>query len=158
MENIYYINNKEKRMVHGEEEYLLDTLRNHGYSEVKRGCDEGECGSCMVLLNGKPVNSCRVFTAAVIGQKITTVKGIGDIHHPHVIQKAFVETGAVQCGFCTPAMVLSAYYLLQNNSNPTDEEIEAGMEGVLCRCTGYIKIIDAVKLAAQKMKDYEEIS
>lgn len=158
MKNIFYINNKEKQLIHGEEEQLLDTLRNHGYNEVKRGCDEGECGSCMVLLNGKPVNSCRVFTAAVVGQEITTVKGIGDIHHPHVIQEAFVETGAVQCGFCTPAQVLSAYYLLRNNPHPTDEQIEAGMEGVLCRCTGYIKAIDAVKLAAKKMKDYEEIS
>jgi carbon-monoxide dehydrogenase small subunit len=103
-------------------------------------------------LNGKPVNSCRVFSAAVAGHEITTVKGIGDIHQPHFIQQAFVESGAVQCGFCTPALVLATHSLLKTNPAPTDEEINQALDGILCRCTGYVKIIDAVKLASQKMK------
>jgi len=158
MESFFYINNKETQMIYEGGETLLDTLRNYGYNEVKRGCDEGECGSCMVFLDDKPVNSCRVYTAAAAGRKVTTVRGIGDIHEPHPIQKAFVESGAVQCGFCTPAQVLSAYHLLKKNPDPTEEEIKSAMDGVLCRCTGYVKIIEAVKLAAQKMKEYEKIS
>jgi carbon-monoxide dehydrogenase small subunit len=158
MEGTFTINNTEQHFVFKGGDTLLDTLRDYGYNEVKRGCDEGECGSCMVVLDGRPVNSCCVFTAAVINSEITTVKGIGDIHRPHPIQQAFVDTGAVQCGFCTPAQVLSAYYLLKLNPDPTEKEIKKGMDGVLCRCTGYVKVIEAVKQAAQKMKDYEEIS
>jgi carbon-monoxide dehydrogenase small subunit len=152
MEETFYINNKKKQLVFNGAETLLNTLRNHGYNEVKRGCEEGECGACIVLLNGKPVNSCRVFSAAVAGHEITTVKGIGDIHQPHFIQQAFVESGAVQCGFCTPALVLATHSLLKTNPAPTDEEINQALDGILCRCTGYVKIIDAVKLASQKMK------
>lgn len=158
MQSIFYINNITKKWDYEGGELLLDTLRNYGYTEVKRGCEEGECGACLVLLDGKPVNSCRVFTAAAAGSQITTVKGIGDFQKPHPIQQAFVETGAVQCGFCTPAFVLSTFYLLKNNPAPTEKEIKEATDGVLCRCTGYVKIIEAVKLAAQKMKSYEKIS
>ena len=152
MESSFYINNKEKQLAFEGDELLLDTLRNYGYTEVKRGCEEGECGACMVLLDGRPVNSCRVFTAAAAGHEITTVKGIGDIHRPNAIQQAFVEAGAVQCGFCTPALVLATHHLLKANPSPGDEEINRALDGILCRCTGYVKIIDAVKLASQKMK------
>ncbi|MGM0565190.1 MAG: (2Fe-2S)-binding protein [Bacteroidota bacterium] len=146
------INGKTKHLEHAGGEKLLDTLRNHGYTDVKRGCAEGECGACLILLDGKPVNSCRVFTAAVPEHQITTVKGLGSIQQPHFIQDAFAESGAVQCGFCTPALVLSTYALLQQNPEPSNRDIHKAMDGILCRCTGYIKIIDAVKLAAGKMK------
>lgn len=152
MESTFYINNTQKQLNHAGGELLLDTLRNYGYNEVKRGCEEGECGACLVLLDGKPVNACRVFTAAAAGHKITTVKGIGDIHRPHAIQQAFVETGAVQCGFCTPALVLATHHLLKTTPSPSDEEINRALDGILCRCTGYVKIIDAVKIASQRMK------
>jgi carbon-monoxide dehydrogenase small subunit len=94
-----------------------------------------------------------VYAASVGERKITTVKGIGSIHEPHPIQEAFVEAGAVQCGYCTPGMVLATYALLQRNPDPTDEEIKEALDGNFCRCTGYVKIIDAVKLAARKVKE-----
>lgn len=135
------------------DEHLLHTLRNNGFTEVKSGCEEGECGACLILLNGKSVNSCQIFTASIIKKdKILTVKGIGDFHEPHIIQEAFVECGAVQCGFCTPGMVLASYALLQSNPNPTESQIKEALDGNLCRCTGYVKIIDAVKQAAQRLQ------
>lgn len=158
MQSYFYINNIKQQCDYQGGELLLDTLRKHGYTEVKRGCEEGECGACLVLLDGKPVNSCRVFTATAAGRAITTVKGIGSFQKPHPVQQAFAETGAVQCGFCTPAFVLTTYYLLKNNPEPTEDEIKEATDGVLCRCTGYVKIIEAVNLAARKMKSYEEIS
>ncbi len=152
MKTTLNINGITKYFEHPGGEKLLDTLRNNGYTEVKRGCAEGECGACLVLLNGKPVNTCRVFTAAIPENHITTVKGLGSIRQPHLIQEAFAESGAVQCGFCTPALVLATYALLQNNPEPATEDIHKAMDGILCRCTGYVKIIDAVKLAATKLK------
>ena len=134
---------------------LLTVLRKNGFTEIKNGCGEGTCGSCMILLEGKPVNSCQVLAGSVLLKQITTVQGIGTIHSPHPIQKAFVETGAVQCGFCTPAKVLCAYALLAKNLNPSDEEIKNAFDGTLCRCTGYVKIIEAVRLAARRMKENE---
>ncbi len=131
---------------------LLRALRENGYTEIKEGCGEGECGACVVLLDGKLVNSCQVLAASAIGSEITTVRGIGDIHIPHPIQQAFVDAGAVQCGFCTPGMVVATYYLLQKNPSPTEKEILKSLDGNLCRCTGYVKIIDAVKLAAEGME------
>ncbi len=153
MEAILNINSENIKVKFDSDEHLLHTLRNYGYSEVKNGCEEGECGACLVLLNGKPVNSCQVFTATVIEEKIITVKGIGNFHKPSVIQKAYVEAGAVQCGFCTPGMVLATYSLLQNNPNPSENEIKNALDGNLCRCTGYVKIIEAVQLAAKKIKE-----
>lgn len=152
MTGTFFINDKEQTFAYNGDELLLDTLRNYGYREVKRGCEEGECGACMVLLDGRPVNSCKIFTASVGGRKIHTVKSIGDMQHPHIIQQAFVESGAVQCGFCTPGLVLATHYLLQENPDPKEGEIKQALDGNLCRCTGYIKIIDAVKLAASRMK------
>ena len=133
-------------------ETLLRVLRKAGFTEVKEGCNEGCCGSCVVLLDGKLVNSCQVFAASAKGRSITTVRGIGDLHHPHPIQTAFAESGAVQCGFCTPGMVLAAYSLLQENGDPDDEEIRRGLDGNLCRCTGYVKIVEAVRKAAERMR------
>jgi len=133
-------------------ETLLNMLRNNGFTEVKSGCQEGECGSCLVLLDEKPVNSCQVLAMSVQRRKIRTVKGIGTLQAPHVIQKAFAERGADQCGFCSPGMVISAYSLLQHNPNPTREEVTEALDGNLCRCTGYVKIIEAVEYAAELLR------
>jgi len=132
---------------------LLDLLREAGYKSVKDGCREGECGACNVIINGKTTNSCMVLAAQVDGADIITVEGLGNADNPHPIQEAFVEAGAVQCGFCTPGKILSTYSLLKKNPQPTDSEIKEALSGNLCRCTGYVKQIDAVKKAAKKMKD-----
>ena len=133
------------------DEVLLDVLRELGCTEVKEGCREGACGSCLVLLDGALVNSCQVLAASALGKEITTVKGLGTFHRPHPIQEAFVDAGAVQCGFCTPGMVLATFALLKKNSRPTEQQIRHALDGNLCRCTGYVKIIEAVKLAAERM-------
>ena len=153
MEGQFVINGKEKSLCFDSSDILLNVLRANGFTEVKSGCHEGQCGSCVVLLGGQLVNSCQVFAATAVSKDIVTVKGIGNIHSPHPIQEAFAETGAVQCGFCIPGMVLAAYYLLKNNPDPDDEEISRALDGNLCRCTGYVKIIEAVKLAAQRMAE-----
>ncbi len=130
---------------------LLELLRESGHKEVKAGCHTGECGACVVILDGELVNSCQVLAGSCIGAEILTVKGIGDLHDPHPIQQALVDTGAVQCGFCTPGIVLASYVLLKDNPNPTEDEIKVALDGNLCRCTGYVKIIEGVKLAAERM-------
>jgi aerobic-type carbon monoxide dehydrogenase small subunit (CoxS/CutS family) len=132
---------------------LLDLLREHGYKSVKDGCREGECGACNVLINGRPTNSCMILAAQVDGAEIMTVEALGNPDKPHPIQEAFVEAGAVQCGFCTPGKILSTYKLLQKNSDPNEAEIKQALSGNLCRCTGYVKQIDAVKKAAKKLKE-----
>ncbi len=147
MQGEFIINGENKKFDFDPRTRLLHLLRDNGYTEVKDGCEEGECGACVVLLDGKLVNSCQVLAASVIGHEITTVKGIGEMHIPHPIQQAFVDAGAVQCGFCTPGMVLATYSLLQRNPDPDDDEIKIALDGNLCRCTGYVKILDAVKLA-----------
>lgn len=133
------------------DELLLDVLRALGHTEVKEGCREGACGSCLVLVDGVLMNSCQVLAASVLDREITTVKGLGTIHEPHPIQRAFVEAAAVQCGFCTPGMVLAAYALLKDNPHPEESEIRHALDGNLCRCTGYVKIVEAVKRAAERM-------
>jgi carbon-monoxide dehydrogenase small subunit len=146
-----HINGTELRASFRGNELLLDVLRNLGCTEVKEGCREGACGSCLVLLDGVLVNSCQVLAASALGREITTVKGLGTFHEPHPIQEAFVEAGAVQCGFCTPGMVLATFALLKKNPKPEEAEIRKALDGNLCRCTGYVKIIEAVKLAAERM-------
>ncbi len=134
------------------DERLVISLRNNGFTEVKNGCLEGECGACMILLDDKPVHSCQIFTASVINKNIQTVKGIGNLHSPNIIQNAFVEAGAVQCGFCTPGFIIATYALLKKNPNPTENEIKQAIDGNLCRCTGYVKIVDAIKNAAKTIQ------
>lgn len=130
---------------------LLEILRDDlGLTGTKEGCGAGECGACTVIMEGKAVNACLILAVETNGKKITTIEGLadGDILHP--IQEAFLEVGGMQCGFCTPGMILSAKVLLDVNNNPTDEEIRKGLEGNFCRCTGYTKIIESVKVAAQR--------
>ncbi|MCB8814926.1 (2Fe-2S)-binding protein [Desulfosporosinus shakirovi] len=135
-------------------ERLIDALRNRlGLLGTKEGCGEGECGACTVIMDGKTVNSCLVLAAQANGSVITSIEGVGNRRSPHPVQKAFVEVGAVQCGFCTPGMVLSAKNLLDKNSKPSNEEIGIAMSGNLCRCTGYDKILRAVKIAAEEGKE-----
>ena len=132
---------------------LLDVLREDlGMKGTKRGCDQGQCGACTVLLDGRPVLSCILLAVQADGKKITTIEGMAGEGKLHPLQDAFVAEGAAQCGFCTPGMILSAKALLDHNSNPADDEIRLAISGNLCRCTGYAKIIRAVKKAAQAMK------
>jgi putative selenate reductase molybdopterin-binding subunit len=146
------INNVERTLIVGEEESLLDALRNASYMSVKHGCDSGHCGVCLVLMDNKPVLSCKVKATAVEGRAITTVEGLSDNGELHPIQLAFVETGAIQCGFCTPAQVLATKALLDKNPNPSEADIRHALRKVLCRCTGYVRTVDAVLRAAAYMR------
>ena len=132
---------------------LLEVLReNFGLLGTHKGCDEGQCGACTVLIDGKAVNSCLILAASVQGKKITTIEGLAQGEKLHPIQEAFVETGAIQCGFCTPGMIMITKALLDKNPNPTEEEAKRAISGNLCRCTGYFQIIDAVMKAAEQMR------
>jgi aerobic-type carbon monoxide dehydrogenase small subunit (CoxS/CutS family) len=150
MEIACKINGEEKKLAFEPYEKLLHVLRREGYYGVKDGCSTGDCGSCTVLVDGKPVKSCLMFAAQAKGKEIITIEGLGSEDKPHLIQQAFSDAGAVQCGFCTPAMVLSAKALIDSNPDPSEEEVRRALDGVLCRCTGYMKILDAVKLAAKR--------
>lgn len=130
-------------------DFLRDELKLKG---TKEGCGEGECGACTVIMNGQTVNACLVLTGAANGAEVVTIEGIGG-EQMHPIQEAFVEVGAVQCGYCIPGMVLSAKALLDNNLDATEEEIKEGISGNLCRCTGYTKIVEGVQLAQRKLKN-----
>ena len=134
---------------------LLHTLRDLGYTDVKNGCEIGECGACAVLLNGQPVNSCMVLAAQANGANIVTNAGLGTIDKPHIIQAAFADTGAVQCGFCTPGMVIASKALLDRNPDPTEADIREALSGNLCRCTGYGQIVAGVQLAAERLRDLD---
>ena len=128
---------------------LLDALREDlELTGTKQGCGEGECGACSVLLNGKVVNSCLVLAVECAGAEVLTIEGLGRPGKLHPLQEAFVQNGAVQCGYCTPGMVMAAYALLKENPSPSEADVRRALEGNLCRCTGYRKIIDAVLAAA----------
>ena len=134
-------------------ERLLDVLRERlGLTGTKEGCGTGQCGACTVLMDGRPVNSCMVFVADAVGAEITTIEGLAPGGDLHPLQAAFVEHGAVQCGFCTPGMILAAKALLDRTPNPSKDEIAHALAGNLCRCTGYKKIIEAVGSAAKTMR------
>ena len=132
---------------------LLDFLRyDLGLTGTKEGCDEGDCGACTVIMDGKVVTSCLVLAVEADGSRITTIEGVQTGEDLHPIQQAFVDSGAVQCGFCTPGMVLTTKALLDENPDPSEAEIKHYLEGNLCRCTGYTKIVEAVHRAAFVLK------
>ena len=134
-----------------EGESLLFALREKlGYPGSKNACEQGECGSCSVLLDGTLVCACLVLAAQADGHDVTTVEGLADGDDLHPVQRAFVEAGAVQCGFCTPGLVVAAADLLRRTPSPTEDQIRESLSGNLCRCTGYAKIFDAVRLAAER--------
>ncbi len=132
---------------------LMDLLRAVGMNSVKKGCGEGDCGACGVLLDDVYVKSCLVLAVQAHGRRVETVEGIGTVEEPHILQTAFVEAGAVQCGFCIPSMLLASKSLIDRIPEPTDDQIREGLDGNLCRCTGYVKQIEAVRNAAARMKE-----
>ena len=142
------INGIKKNIEIRPKDFLINVLRREGYKGVKRGCDEGTCGTCTIIVNDKAVKSCIMLAAQVQNGKITTIEGIGTREKPHPIQQAFVDAGTVQCGFCIPGIILSAKNLLDQNSKPTKEDVKMALDGNLCRCTGYRGQIEAVLKAA----------
>ena len=144
-------NNKEVIIDHNPNARLLDILREKFmFTGVKEGCGEGECGACAVLINGEIVNSCMVPLGNVMGKEVLTIEGYSETKSFEVIKEAYSSEGAVQCGFCTPGMMIASEALLRKNPHPTDQEIRDGISGNLCRCTGYNMIIKAIKSAADK--------
>lgn len=136
---------------------LLTLIREDvGLKGTKEGCSEGDCGACTVLLDGKPVNACLVLAVDADGSEVTTVEGLARGGKLHPLQQAFIDEGAVQCGYCTPGMLLSAKGLLDENPSPSQAEIRRGIAGNLCRCTGYVKIVNAIQKASQTMKNSGE--
>jgi carbon-monoxide dehydrogenase small subunit len=149
----FNVNGKEHAMMVESHERLLDVLRNRlGLKGTKEGCSTGDCGICAVLMNGRLINSCLILAIQARNKRITTIEGIGTEEKLHPIQRAFMKWNASQCGFCIPAMILAAKDLVDRNPEPTEDEIRKATSGILCRCTGYIKIVEAVKTAAQEMK------
>lgn len=136
---------------------LSDFLRHDlGLTGTHIGCEHGVCGACSVLLDGDPVRSCLIFAVQAHGHRITTIEGLGEMDHLHPIQEAFREAHGVQCGFCTPGILTTLVPFLEQNPDPDEEEIREALSGNLCRCTGYQHIVDAVRLAAEKMKAMSE--
>ncbi len=148
----FTINGKRRKVIVKPNDLLLNVIREDlGLPGTKYGCGTGECGACTVLIEGEPVLSCLTLAVTVDKKKVTMIEGIGTDENPHPLQQTFVEAGAIQCGYCTPGMVLSAKALLDKNPNPTEDEIKRAIEGNLCRCTGYVKIIEAIEMAAKRM-------
>ena len=139
------VNGKKHSLEVEEDMRLIDLLREKlGLTGVKEGCSEGECGACTVIMDGEVVNSCLVMAFQAHESNIITIEGLDEEGSLHPLQQAFIDAGAVQCGYCTPGMILSAKALLDKNPNPTEEEIREGISGNLCRCTGYNKIVEAI--------------
>ena len=136
------------------EETLVDTIRSRfKLTGTKKACGTGDCGACTVLLDDVAVRSCTLLTGMVHGRRVTTIEGVGTLDHLHPVQQAFVDVNAVQCGYCIPGMVLTAIALLKKNPDPTEEEIRIAISGNLCRCTGYQKIVEAISLAARRLRE-----
>jgi carbon-monoxide dehydrogenase small subunit len=143
------VNDRELRGKVKAETSLLDFLRANNHTEVKRGCDKGDCGACTVIKDGRAILSCITLALQAEGSKVYTVKSLGSWDRMHPLQQAFVDYEALQCGFCTPGMLMSAKALLDANPRPTREEIREAISGNLCRCTGYQKIVDAIEAVAR---------
>jgi aerobic-type carbon monoxide dehydrogenase small subunit (CoxS/CutS family) len=150
----FILNGSEVRVAVEGHHRLIDILRGSlGQTGTKEGCGEGECGSCTVIIDGRAVNSCLYPALEAEGKTVTTIEGLqGPKNELSILQQAFVEEGAIQCGFCTPGMIMSAKALLDSNPKPSEEDIRDALQGNLCRCTGYVQIIEAVKKAAQQLK------
>ena len=153
MEITLQVNGRERTWETAPGELLIDTLRRNGCYGVKRGCETGDCGACAVLLDGRAVNPCVTFTGSAVGREILTIEGLAPPKGLHPIQQAFLDCGAVQCGFCIPGMILVAKELLAENPGPTEADVRKALAGVLCRCTGYRKPVEAVLTAARRMRD-----
>jgi carbon-monoxide dehydrogenase small subunit len=150
----FKLNGRDYSLEVREDMRLLDFLREElKLTGTKEGCGEGECGACTVIIDGKAVNSCLVLVPEIDGKEVMTVEGLERDGRLHPLQESFIEKGAVQCGFCTPGMLMSAKALLDRNDDPSDEEIMEAIEGNLCRCTGYYKIVQAIRDAAGKLRD-----
>ncbi len=148
----FTVNGENYSIIVDTRETLLDALRNRlGFMGPKEGCGNGNCGSCTVTLDGVIVDSCLVFAVEADGAEVTTVEGVAVEGQLHPVQQAFVENGALQCGFCTPGFIMSAKALLERNPNPSEQEIRLALSGNLCRCTGYDKIVQAVRAASQAL-------
>ncbi|NQS89441.1 (2Fe-2S)-binding protein [Patescibacteria group bacterium] len=146
------VNGEEYQLKVEPQEILLDVIRDKiNLTGTKRGCDSGDCGACTIIMDGKAVNSCLVLALEADGKEILTIEGLAKKGQLHPLQKAFVEYGAIQCGYCTPGMIMSAKALLDENPDPTEEEISKAIAGNLCRCTGYVKIVQAIKAVADKL-------
>jgi carbon-monoxide dehydrogenase small subunit len=151
------INGKEYQLELKGNETLLEVVRDKlGLTGTKTACDESECGTCTVNINGKAVLSCITLAADVVGDDVLTIEGLAEGDQLHPIQQAFIDEGAVQCGFCIPGMIMSSKELLDKNPEPTQEEIEYALDGVICRCAGYLKIFEAIRKAGQVMKRAEK--
>jgi len=147
------LNGKSTQLEVSNHRLLLDLLRDEiGLTGTKEGCGTGDCGACTVLLNGKPVNSCLILSGELDGADIVTIEGLKIGPELHPIQKAFIQEGGAQCGYCTPGMLMMSKALLDENPNPSEEEIRFALSGNLCRCTGYAKIVQAVQEAAAELK------
>ena len=131
---------------------LLEALRQLGHMEVKCGCEKGDCGACAVLLDGMAVDSCLTLAWMAAGKEVTTVSGLGDLDSPHPLQQAFAESGAAQCGYCIPGIIIAAKAIIDENPEPSEDDIRLGLSGNLCRCTGYTKIFEAIADAADEMR------
>ncbi len=150
----FLLNGKKTTLEVPSHRLLLDLLRDEiGLTGTKEGCGTGDCGACTVLLNGKPVNSCLVLSGEIDGAELMTIEGLKSGPELHPVQKAFIEDGGVQCGYCTSGMLMMVKSLLDENLNPTEEEIRFALSGNLCRCTGYAKIVLAVKDAAKELRE-----
>ena len=149
----FVVNGKQKRLDVPGGKRLLDVLREDLHlTGAKEGCGEGECGACTVLMDGEAVHSCMVLAGQLTGHHITTIEGLEEDGRLGVLQSAFVEQGAVQCGYCTPGMIMSAAGLLNRTPDPTEEEIRVALSGNICRCSGYVQIVAAVKAAAETLR------
>ena len=151
---ILSINGESRQMLVEPFYSLLDCLRDEAQlTGTKKGCDEGDCGACTVLMDGKPVTSCLVLAHSAHDAQITTIEGLADVGGLNPVQQAFVEHGGLQCGFCIPGLIMSATGFLQDNPNPTEEDVRFAIGGNLCRCTGYARVVDAIMTAAEEMRN-----
>ncbi|MBP1743029.1 MAG: (2Fe-2S)-binding domain protein [Firmicutes bacterium] len=154
----FRLNGEEVEILVSPDEILLDVLRDRfNFTGTKKGCGKGECGACTVIINGNAVNSCMLPAMKAMGKDVQTIEGIGTPENLHPLQQTFIEEGAIQCGFCTPGMIMSSKALLDNNQSPTREEIKEAISGNICRCTGYVKIEQAVLSAANRMKAQKSV-